>query len=411
MRLAVFTHTFPPSRHSNAKRPFYVVKGFLAAGWQVDVFSSTLAMETGAPETVSHPGLRIFRCPDPVGRLRRRFARNPLLEKLFILSVAGTIWPDYFAPWAKRVLAMYRQQPACDRELGFVLPVSVLLSGRVPGIVGRNWTFDYQESVSPQYRRHSRRSPLQRLRLPRLAQLERETLHQAGRVIFTADTNRRAYIDERLVAETATAHVPYFFDAEVFNQPAPPTAPEFAITYFGTFDWRGARSPETFLQALAKFLRRHPEARPRTKFIFYGSWLQEHHRWIDALQLRDVVSIYPAVSYANYLERVKQSPVLLLVVSAAHNLFMPSKIVDYFGARRPILAFVPRDSEMRRVLEAAGMAKFVSDESDTEAGATALENLWARYQSGTLAVSADKAQFWSSTVQIPRYLELVTRSP
>jgi glycosyltransferase involved in cell wall biosynthesis len=406
MRLAVLTHTFPPSRHSNAKRPYYLVRAFLGAGWQVDVFTSALAMEPGTPETLIHRDLRIIRCPDPIDRLRRKLGGQRALEKIFILGAAGLIWPDYFAPWARRALAAL-QQTKYDRALAFVLPASVLLSGRQPGLVGRHWVFDYQESVTPQYQRHLRRSPLQRLLLPRLARLERETLQQAGHVVFTADTNRQAYVEQALVSENATVHIPYFFDAEVFARPGPVVLDKFAITYFGTFDWRGARSPETFLRALSKFLARHPEARRRTQFIFYGNWLAEHNRWVSELNLTDVVSIHPGVGYEAYLEKVKQSPVLLLVVSSAHNLFMPSKIVDYFGARRPILAFVPRDSEMRQVLEAAGMADFASDEFDVAAGVAALERLWSRYQSGALAVSADKTGFWSSAVQLPNYVDMV----
>ena len=189
------------------------------------------------------------------------------------------------------------------------------------------------------------------------------------------------------------------------------TAPEpfagFQIVYFGTFDWRGERSPETFLRAFAQFLQRHPEARPKSKFLFYGNWLPEHNRFIEELKLADVVSLLASVPYEQYLQKLQASPVLLLVVSSAHNFFMPSKIVDYFGARRPILAFVPRQSEMRRVLETAGMAEFAADESDPGAGAAALEKLWTLHRSGNLQVNADKTYFWSSAVQVPKYVELV----
>jgi glycosyltransferase involved in cell wall biosynthesis len=407
MRLLVLTHTFPPSTHANAKRPHYLVQGFLNAGWQVDVFTHPVGVPAGAAESVVHPSLRIFRLGDPVEGLLRKCRRNPLLFRMAAFSAAGLMWPDACAWWARKVFRAVRAQPAYDRTLAFILPASLLLSGRCPGRVDRTWTFDYQESVTPQQRRLLRRSPLQRWLLPRLAALERDTLHQAGRVIFTANTNRQIYIREGLVEESATAHVPYFFDAEVFARPADSVTPDFAVVYFGAFDWRGARSPETFLRALAKFLQQRPEARPRTRFLFHGSWLAGHNRFLDELNLRDVVSLQPAVGYAQYLEKLKQSPVLLLVVSSAHSLFMPSKIVDYFGARRPILAFVPRDSEMRQVLEQAGLAEFACDESDVNSGAAALQGLWTRCQTSALTCDAEKIRFWSSATQIPKYLELV----
>ena len=164
-----------------------------------------------------------------------------------------------------------------------------------------------------------------------------------------------------------------------------------------------------FLNALATFLRKHPEARNRTKFVFYGMWLTEHNELIKELALEDVVDIREAVPYDAYLEKVRSAPVLLLVVSSAHNLFMPSKIVDYFGAGRPILAFVPKGSEMRQVLEEAGMAEQAVEETEVEGGARAIALLWNQYETGEFGNLAANTGLWSSDVQIPRYVEIVEK--
>jgi hypothetical protein len=209
------------------------------------------------------------------------------------------------------------------------------------------------------------------------------------------------------VEKERTAHVPYFYDEAAFAGPAAPVDAAFEIVYFGTFDWSGARTPEIFLKALARFFERTPQARSRTRFRFYGHWLIEHNRFLEDLKLTDVATIHPPIGYAEYLQKLRQCPVLLLVVAPEHDLFMPSKIVDYFGARRPIMAFVPRQSEMRHVLEQAGMADFASDEHDVEAGAAALDRLWSRYQARELVVNSEKTTHWSSGTQVPRYVELV----
>jgi len=94
MRLLVITHTFPPSRHTNAKRPYYLVKGFLNAGWQVDIITGSLGMENGAAETVVHPALRIIRLKDPVEQLCRKFAGHPSLFRFVSLAINGLLWPD-----------------------------------------------------------------------------------------------------------------------------------------------------------------------------------------------------------------------------------------------------------------------------------------------------------------------------
>ena len=410
MRLLVLSYAFPPSRHANAKRPHYLVQGFLDAGWEVDLFTLRIGMAPGTEETVRHPGLRILRCEDPIAGAVERAAGRPKLQRLLSLAAAGGLWPDGFVAWSLRAMRASRDKGRYDRVLAFIYPPSLLLCGLAPGLVDSKWIFDYQESVTPQRRLFPKRSLLHRALAPCLARLERRTLHKAGRVVFTANTNREAYVRAGLVPEAGAAHVPYFFDAVAFRSLPDLSGAAFEIAYFGTFDWTGARSPEVFLRALARFLELRPEARPATRFRFYGGWLPEHNRLIEELKLQDRVAIEPPVGYQRYIELVKQSPILLLVVASAHNLFMPSKIVDYFGARRPIMAFVPRGSEMRRVLEQAGMAEFASDELDVEGGVAALERLWQRHLAGSLAAGGAKVDFWSSTVQIPRYLELASVS-
>lgn len=277
------------------------------------------------------------------------------------------------------------------------------------GRAGRKWIFDLQEAVTPFLRQLPRRSPILRWLLPLMHRVESRALHRAGGVVFTAETNRQAYLREDLVAPDITAHIPYFFDADAFRSTAGPLDERFQITYLGAFDWHGARTPETFFRSLALFLESNPTARAKTQFLFHGPWLPDHDRFIQELNLQDVVSIRAAIPYEAYLQQLRQSPILLLVVAPQHNLFMPSKIVDYFGSRRPILAFVPRESEMRQVLETAGMAGFTSDVRDIASGAEALGRLWELYLGGKLMCEAQNTSFWSSETQVPRFLDRVTR--
>ncbi len=406
MRILVITHTFPPSLHSNAKRPFYLVKALLNAGWEVDVATSFIGTAKGMQETLVDPNCRIFRTDDPVWRLQRALVGHPKLAKVVGLAANGLLFPDFCALWTRSLFRKFRKTfDDYDRVLAFVFPPSVLLSGSYD-VVDCNWIFDFQESVTPQFEKFPRKSLLQRSLTARLRNLETHTLHQAGRVVFTANSNRKAYLNAGLVCEEITEHVPYFYDEDAFRQPGD-VGKLFEIGYYGNFDFSGSRNPSTFLAALAGFLKRHPEAREQTRFTFHGAWLDTHNRLLDELNLRDVCRIEKAVPYQEYLERLKQSPILLLVVAEAHNLFMPSKIVDYFGARRPILAFVPPKSEMHEVLVEAGMEEYLCGDRDVEQGIQALENLWNSYLSGSLQVDSSRTSKWSSSYQLSRYLRLL----
>jgi len=404
MRIAVVTHAFPPSTHSNAKRPFYIVRALLDAGWEVDVFTSNLACNKGVAEVLEYPKLAINRVSDPVEDIRKKFARIGKLHRLVSMMFAGVLWPDQYSLWAKKVFRKVLSSDNYDRVLVFVFPPSAYLAGEK---VAGNWTFDLQESVTPQFRKLQRRSPLQRMRLPKLERLERDALHAAGRVVFTANTNRQAYIAAGLVPETSTAHVPYFFDNAYFSTDAPVVGEKFEVHYFGTFDWRGSRSPKVFFRSLSAFLERNSNARQVTRFVFRGNWFPGHDELIDRYRLRDVVEVRSAVSYDDYLRLLRESPVLLLVVAPEHNLFMPSKIVDYFGAGRPILALVPDDSEMKSVLEEAGMGEYVAGHDDSDGCVKALESLWIQHQGGHLTHPKGNVEKWSSDVRLPAYVEML----
>ena len=412
MKLLVITHTFPPSKHSNAKRPQYLVRACLEAGWEVDVATSYIGVEPGQKEVIEHPNLKILRDNDPVERLQGKFRKMKLAGASKLLSSAanGLLFPDCCTPWAKGVFRRFKKDnKEYDRVLAFLIPASMLLSGSA-GVVDRRWIFDFQEPITPQFEKYPRKSFVQRALLGKLKRLERDTLHKAGTIVFTAEANRAVYVEKGLAPVERTRHVPYFYDEAAFRSPAR-IGERFEIGYYGNFDLTGARSPQVFLKSLAEFLDRYPEARAMTRFVFFGNWRSRHDAIMDELGLGDICEINAVVTYDQYLKKLQASPILLLIVAKEHNLFMPSKIVDYFGARRPILAFVPKGSEMSGVLESAGMGQYSCESDDVAQGRDAIGRLWAAHQEGKLIVDEEKTSGWSSAALIPKYFQILEGSP
>ena len=201
MKLLVITHTFPPSKHSNAKRPQYLVKALLAAGWEVDVITSYIGVEVDQPEVIEHPHLKIMRYGDLVWFLQDKLRKTKLggLSKVLSFAANGLLFPDFCALWARKIFRKIRKEgKPYDCVLAFVFPPSVLLSGAY-GVVDKRWFFDFQESVTPQFERFPRKSFFQRLMLGRLKRLEKETLHKARAVVFTAESNRLTYVELSLI--------------------------------------------------------------------------------------------------------------------------------------------------------------------------------------------------------------------
>jgi len=366
-----------------------------------------LGCEPNFNEVLVDSRCQIHRITNPVIQIQDRLRPIRFLYKLSVTLTNGLLWPDFYRGWAKRLFRRFKKNVGeYDRVVAFVFPPSVYLAEKY-GLIDKKWIFDLQESVSPQFNQVPRRSPLQRGLTPKLFEMEKAALHSSGGVVFTANTNRLKYIEEGLVPIGSNEHIPYFYDSEVFKANSTVISDGFKIFYFGGFDWQGNRTPEVFLKSLAAFFQLVPEARDETEFVFYGAWLKEHDYLIDDLNLRDVVYIHAAVSYEDYLNKIKSAPVLLLVVAADHNLFMPSKIVDYFGSKRPILAYVPEGSEVFKILLDAKMSESTVVPNDIDGGTQAIVALWKLYVEGCLRGEGGETNFWSSEVQLNKYIELV----
>jgi glycosyltransferase involved in cell wall biosynthesis len=244
---------------------------------------------------------------------------------------------------------------------------------------------------------------------PLLRPLQRYVLRKAGVVLFTAESTRKEYLECGLVDEQKAVHIPLFYDDSIYKNILTPKD-RFIIGYTGQFGaHKGVRSPDVFFEALSLFLTRNPEARKATRFVFHGPWNPIHTPLIRHYTLEDVVEINDPVPYASYLELLEEAVVLLLVASSDQNLFVPGKMLDYFAAKRPILAFVPEDSETRFILKEAGMDDYAADEYDAEGGVRCLERLWKGWASGRILCGNSRAEQWSYSFQMPRILKLFTR--
>ena len=403
MKLLIIAYYFAPSTGPNAKRPLYFTKGFLDAGWDVDVVCSYRLVPPGSPAPLTHPRLRLLRIEDPVEKAER--ALSGRAGRILTSMIRGLLWPDSFVLWSLRVLHRLKFTDY-DRILITINPISplILLLGRK---TARRTVVDYQDIASPDTLILGK-APLWRAMLPLLTVLQRSILRRTMKTIFATQSYLDEYVKHGLVDPSKAEHIPFFYDDTAFKKTEPPED-RFVISYLGQFGQKkGIRSPEIFLEALSLFLARNPEARTSTVFAFYGPWISEHTTIVNAFGLQDVVRINPPVPYERYIELLSEANVLLLVASREQNFFVPSKLLDYFGAKRPVLGFVPPDSETYSILKKAGMARYVSDEADVEGGVRSLEELWRARQDDCATRASASTEQWSASFQVPRVVQVLS---
>ena len=102
------------------------------------------------------------------------------------------------------------------------------------------------------------------------------------------------------------------------------------------------RTPEPLFQALNKLLERRPDLRDGLHVELVG---HVERNMIDTQSAQSLppgmITIIPPVSFMESLEKMYDADILVLIeASVTKNLFVPSKLSDYMGARTPIVGMV-----------------------------------------------------------------------
>jgi len=115
----------------------------------------------------------------------------------------------------------------------------------------------------------------------------------------------------------------------------------------------GYRDPTSFLQALALFLDRYPQARSYVKVIFLGNALsQEYQLLLEQHHLTEVVQNNPAVSRRDLVGWLKRANLYFLAQPAGNTTAVAGTLYEYWAAgQAPVLLFAEPGSAQRLVDE------------------------------------------------------------
>ena len=179
------------------------------------------------------------------------------------------------------------------------------------------------------------------------------------------------------------------FDPDVFDNISPTPRSKFTITHFGSF--YTPRSPGSFLKALGHCVREHRAMALDTDVLFFGRFdaetLAETNTLLDHDGLRDIVRLEGIVPYTLGLQHLMGSHVLLLVNSPGedeHEGLIPTKLFDYLGTGRPILALAPTGPVAQIVRDAN--AGVVVHPNDVRSIADSILSHYEKWKSGIPAL-------------------------
>lgn len=267
---------------------------------------------------------------------------NKIVRRLYQKSSA--LFQDVNDKWMRQVLLHHKLQP----------PYKLIYSRSQPGV---------SHLVAHEFK--------QRLKVPWVAQFsdpwannpyhqyhmewmhavdqknEAAVIRNADRLIFPTveirDLVASHYPDVKV--KGISAILPHYFAESLYGEAVAAAPTETAskdgrivISYIG--DFYGLRSPEPLLKALAAIEQKRPEINRRLHVRIIGNVEQKFHSMVDTLREKTGATVERTgqIPYLQSLAEMKQSDILLLVDAPSDvNLFLPSKLIDYFGARKPIM--------------------------------------------------------------------------
>lgn len=195
--------------------------------------------------------------------------------------------------------------------------------------------------------------------------LERKVVHQADLLIFTSQETVEMMMTKYPREWRAKARVlPHSFEPSAYPRDAGPEGSALTVRYTGEF--YGGRTPKPLVQTLRSILDAKPELLASVRFELIGSISTDAlaASGLDSLPAGLVVT-RPPVNYQESLALVAAADGLLIIdAPAERSVFLPSKLIDYIGAGRPILGLTPAGAAADLITRLGG---WVADPTNVEA--------------------------------------------
>lgn len=170
-----------------------------------------------------------------------------------------------------------------------------------------------------------------------------------------------------------------------FSVPAEARDDEFTLVHAGLLGQDTLRSAEGLLKGLSQFLEKRPEARSVTQLSLIGPEDPNTQALVAAFDLHSVVTASGRVDYEESLRHIASAAVCIVVeVKLDEGIFLPSKLADYFAARKPVLALSPSKGTIADMAPDPGLVRV--DPDDSGAIARAIEELYEDHHRGRLHV-------------------------
>jgi hypothetical protein len=377
--LLMISYAFPPNPSAGAVRSERFARYLGEYGWDVEVVTigarRDLFEDGRRLKTLGdHVHVHFTTTMDPWLRLMHWKTDNFLLRNLRSGLMRLLSFPDHMIFWipfaVAQGLAIKRK-----REIGVIYtsgpPHSSHLSGLLLSkLTGIPFVADFRDpwTLNRYHPFHGKRG-IEKILLGFERIMEKSVLSGARKVLANTEANRTNLLEAfSWVSEDKVVHLPNGweeFPSEVYC--AEKKEGPLTIVHAGTFYPRF--KPYGLLYALAAWRdgQRPPSVPPLKKgdikIVLLGSRDEETARIISELNINEFVEIRPWVALDEARRIMCQADLLWASLGTGHesSTYIPSKLFEYFAARRPILGFFP-EGEAAELIKQTGTGMVFTDD-------------------------------------------------
>jgi glycosyltransferase involved in cell wall biosynthesis len=326
-------------------------------GWKPVVLSAhPAAYEHTSPGQLSEIPLTV-----PVTRSFALDGRRHLAIRGKSLSVASL--PDQWASWwltaVPTGLRLIRQHRPDVIWSTYPIATAHLIGLTLHRLTGIPWVADLRDVMTD----HD--YPVLRATRRIYRWIERRTMANAARVVFTAPSARRLYRERYPgLSDDRSLLIVNGYDEDDFNgvvvrgRPDGPEQP-IRLLHAGLI-YEHERDPRFFFRALARLFRDGVIRPDRLRVDLRAAGSEAYFsRQVMDLGLQEFVRLLPPLPYREALQDCAEASALLILQGPSCDGQIPAKVYEYLRLGKPILALTSEQGDTARLLRETGGATIV----------------------------------------------------
>jgi len=336
-KVLAISYSYPPKEEPRAIQVSRLLKYLNAS--TVLICEGAQGDAQSCSESFLERSLRVPFSPSSGNNLLRR-----LSGRIYLPVLSRT--PDHLGPWKKSVLKtvdrlLNTEGYRPDIIVTFAFPlIDSIIGLELKRRYNLPWLAHFSDPWVDSPFRHD--DPLTRTLNRRL---EQSVIENADRLVFTSKETAKLVMNKYPAALRSKVRiVSHAFEPDVFESAPHTDKGRLAIRYLG--DLYHPRTPKPLFQALEILSSTEPELLSRFCFEIIGDVHELDMEQMGLSRLPPGLVVFrPRVNYAESLSMMTSAAGLMVidapVAKNTESVFLPSKLIEYVGADRPIIGLTP----------------------------------------------------------------------